>query len=150
MATIGTLKARLAKLDLGFIATESIHQTRDQVKLLQQAQLFEGKTSEEKLIHRIGKPPDYIYAERTIREKKRKGQPTDRVTLRDQMDFYNEIFLDAREQTFVIDSADGKTEKLIEDYGETILGLGKTRKSEWIQETLKPTYVRNIKSATGL
>lgn len=148
--TIGTLKARLAKMDLRFIATESIDQTKDHVKLLQQAQLFEGMTSEEHPIHRIGKPPDYIYAERTIREKRIKGQPTNRVTLRDKRDFYNEIFVDARDETFVIDSADEKAGKLIMDYGEKIFGLGRSRRAEWVQETLKPTYVRNIKTATGL
>ena len=87
---------------------------------------------------------------RTIREKRIKGQPTNRVTLRDKRDFYNEIFVDARDETFVIDSADEKAGKLIMDYGEKIFGLGRSRRAEWVQETLKPTYVRNIKTATGL
>lgn len=150
MATIGTLKGRIKTMDTGFIATESIHETREMAVLLQQAQMFEGKDSEEHPIHRVGKPADYIYADRTIREKRRKGQPTDRVTLRDKQDFYGEIFLDARETTFLLDSADEKTGKLIEDYTEKIFGLGKTRKAEWVQEGLRPKFIGKIKTATGL
>lgn len=137
-------------MDNRFIAGESIHQTRDQIVLHQQAQMFEGKDRDEHPIHRIGKPPDYIYAEQTIRQKRRKGQPVDRVTLRDTRDFYREFFVDVREETFVIDSADSKAGLLQRDYGTVIFGLGKTRRAEYVQESLRPVYVLNIKKALQL
>lgn len=143
MATIGVLKRRIQKTDVGFIASESIDQTKEAIILQQQAQLFGGLNSKEESIV----PP---YRPRTIQIKTRKGQPTDRVTLRDKGDFYKGIFVDVREETFVTDSIDEKAGKLIDKYGVTIFGLGKTRRAEYVEENLRPVFVRNIKNALGL
>lgn len=143
MATIGVLRDRIKKFDLEFTSGESIEQTKDQIILQQQAQLFTGTDSDDKSI----RPP---YAARTITIKKRKGQPTDRVTLRDTGAFYKGIFVEVRETTFVTDSIDEKTGDLLDKYGKRIFGLGKTRRSEYVQESLRPVFVKNVKNALGL
>lgn len=143
MATIGQLQARVKKLDVPFVSVESIDQTKEEMITQQQAQLFTGLTSKEEDIT----PP---YRPRTVAIKTRKGQPTDRVTLRDTGDFYRGIFVETREQTFVIDSIDEKSGDLQEKYGEDIFGLGRTRRTEYVQETLKPVFLRNIKTELGL
>ena len=63
------------------------------------------------------------YKEFTIKKKKEKGQPTDRVTLRDTEDFHKSFFVDAKEEEFEIKAGDWKTERLILRYGDEIMGL---------------------------
>lgn len=63
------------------------------------------------------------YTEYTISIKKKKGQPTNRVTLHDEGDFAESIYLDVRDDYFEIKAADFKTEALIRKYGREILGL---------------------------
>ncbi len=143
MARIGDIKKRISSFNLIEVSGESIDKTKDQIVLHQQAQLFGGLNSQEENI----RPP---YTARTVQIKKRKGQPTDRVTLRDTGSFYREIFVDVRDRTFVTDSADEKAGKLIEKYGGTIFGLGKSRRAEYVQESLRPVFVKNVKTALAL
>ena len=70
-----------------------------------------------------GQPITPAYRPRTIAIKKRKGQPSDRVTLKDTGKFHSGTFLDVRPETIVIDSEDPKTKWLLEKYGEKIFGL---------------------------
>lgn len=63
------------------------------------------------------------YSEVTIWIKKEKGQPYDRVTLRDEGEFEQSFFLDVRDLDFEIKAGDWKTEDLIKRYGSEILGL---------------------------
>ena len=62
------------------------------------------------------------YSPVTIQIKKRKGQPTDRITLKDTGDFYNSYELQPFEGGFVIDG-NGKKEgtDLFLKYGDDIL-----------------------------
>ncbi len=150
MATIGTLKTRLQKVDVGFLAGESIDQTRSDMIDAQRAQMFAGEDRDEHPIHRIGKPADYIYAEMTISQKRRKGQPTDRVTLRDKNNFHREIFVEVREETYVIDSFDEKANQLIKDYGGVIFGLNRPRRTEYVKNSLRPRLLKNVKTALVL
>jgi len=63
------------------------------------------------------------YAPLTVKLKKLKGQPTNRVTLRDEGDFHESFFLEVSNTDFFIDASDSKTRELIEKYGEDVLGL---------------------------
>lgn len=143
MATIGVLRGRIKSFDLEFTSGESIDQTKGQIILQQQAQLFTGTDSDDKSI----RPP---YTDRTVAIKKTKGQPTDRVTLKDTGAFYKGIFVEVRESTFVTDSIDEKAGDLIDKYGKRIFGLGPTRRAEYVQESLRPVFVANVKKALGL
>lgn len=63
------------------------------------------------------------YSPITIQIKREKGQPTNRVTLRDEGDFESSFYIQANDQQFEIKAADWKTEELIKKYGRQILGL---------------------------
>lgn len=67
---------------------------------------------------------DYApYSPVTIAIKEAKGQPTNRVTLRDEGDFESSFFLEVGDKQFEIKASDFKTEDLIKKYGRQILGL---------------------------
>lgn len=72
---------------------------------------------------------DYApYSPLTIEIKKEKGQPYNRVTLRDEGDFEHSFYVEADRQQFTIKAADWKTEDLIQRYGRQILGLTEENK----------------------
>jgi hypothetical protein len=63
------------------------------------------------------------YTPFTVRLKGFKGQPTDRVTLRDTGDFHRSFRLEFNADEFTIVAGDIKEQKLKAKYGELILGL---------------------------
>lgn len=66
---------------------------------------------------------DYApYQPETIYYKRERGQPTNRVTLRDEGDFHNSFYLEIGKEQFEIKASDEKTEQLKKKYGK-ILGL---------------------------
>lgn len=72
---------------------------------------------------------DYApYSPLTIEIKKEKGQPYNRVTLRDEGEFEHSFYVEADTQQFTIKAADWKTEDLIQRYGRQILGLTEENK----------------------
>ena len=76
-------------------------------------------------INRLGvEISDYApYSPVTIAIKEAKGQPTNRVTLRDEGDFESSFYLEVGDKQFEIKASDFKTEDLIKKYGRQILGL---------------------------
>ena len=89
------------------------------VDLNAEEQLFEQG------INRLGvEISDYApYSPITIAIKEAKGQPTNRVTLRDEGDFESSLYLEVGDKQFEIKASDFKTEDLIKKYGRQILGL---------------------------
>ena len=63
------------------------------------------------------------YTSKTVSIKMRKGQPYDRVTLRDTGYFYSGITFDFDEHGIFLTSTDDKKEKLIGKYGHDIFGV---------------------------
>lgn len=88
-------------------------------------QLFQGKDSDDKEIA----PP---YTAFTISVKQGKGQPTDRVTLRDEGDFYDRMELDFRPGEFAVVNSDSRLRSLEQKYGNKILGLSRDGVDELI------------------
>lgn len=66
-----------------------------------------------------------LYTPFTKRIKRFKGQPTDRVTLKDTGDFYAAmgIIIDRNRKAFLLINRDSKIAKLTRKYGNYILGL---------------------------
>lgn len=79
----------------------------------------------ERGVNRLGvEIMDYApYSPVTIEIKEALGQPTNRVTLRDEGDFESSFFLEVGDKQFEIKASDFKTEDLIKKYGRQILGL---------------------------
>lgn len=75
------------------------------------------------------------YEPMTISIKQGKGQPTDRVTLRDEGDFHDKFFISYGTDSFTIGSSDWKSDILVGDWGKEIFGLT----DENIQEAIAIT-----------
>jgi hypothetical protein len=70
-----------------------------------------------------GRPITPRYTPFTVSIKRLKGQPTDRVTLKDTGAFYRSFDINYGPDYFEIVSKDRKTRKLQKKYGDQILGL---------------------------
>ncbi len=82
---------------------------------------------------------DYApYSPKTIEIKEIKGQPTDRVTLRDEGDFHGSFFLQIYADRFEIRASDSKSEWLQKKYGRQILGLTAENQKELAEEYIYP------------
>lgn len=94
-------------------------------------------------INRLGVDiSDYApYSPYTIEIKEAKGQPTNRVTLRDEGDFESSFFLQVNDKQFEIKASDFKTEELIKKYGRQILGLTDENIASLIWEYIYPDLI---------
>lgn len=94
-------------------------------------QLFQGETSNQTEI-RPG------YRPLTVTIKRAKGQPTDRVTLRDTGDFYGafQVRFNDRAGHLAIFSDDDKAAKLERKYGKDIYGLNPDNQDDLAQMIL--------------
>ena len=90
---------------------------------------------------------DYApYSPLTIAIKEEKGQPTNRVTLRDTGDFEASFFLEVGDKQFEIKAADFKTEGLIKKYGRQILGLTNENIAALIWQYIFPDLLKRAKT----
>lgn len=128
-----TKKLRLNKSELNDIARQVVRHFQDDIIEMNQQRLFSGKyTSGE------GISPDYTKF--TVDTKKKRGQPTDRVTLKDTGDFYESIYVNAGSGSFYTGARDAKTEALQEKYEDAdsiLLGLSEQDKDRFRELTLK-------------
>ena len=106
----------------------------------------EGQLFEEG-VNRLGvKLSDFApYSPRTIEIKKAKGQPTDRVTLRDTGDFHSSFHVEVGPDRFEIKASDWKTEKLLKKYGMGILGLTQENLAELIWQYIYPDLLKTTR-----
>lgn len=140
--TLHELQRRCNKFDIRKEVTDVIEVTQDEITALNKKQLFSG-------IRSTGADIKPAYAPLTILIKDQKGQPTDRVTLRDKEDFYDGLFVDVNSETFVINSSDSKTDALTGKYGEKILGLTDESRGEYVAYTFFPTLRDRITKKLG-
>ena len=112
------------------------------VDLNAEEQLFEQG------INRLGvEISDYApYSPVTIAIKEAKGQPTNRVTLRDTGDFEASFFLEVGDKQFEIKASDFKTEDLIKKYGRQILGLTDENIAALIWQYIFPDLMKKAKN----
>jgi len=86
------------------------------------------------------------YSPYTIQIKQMKGQPTNRVTLRDTGDFESSFFLEVTESGFEIKASDWKAEKLSMSYGSEIMGLTDKHGEILTHEFIKPKLMKEIQN----
>ena len=86
------------------------------------------------------------YAPLTIGIKRSKGQPSDRVTLRDNGDFHGSFFVKFGSDGLAMDTTDSKRDKLVRKYGKQIFGLTPESKTYVSNEILKPELLDEIKA----
>lgn len=87
------------------------------------------------------------YKPLTIRLKRQKGQPTDRVTLKDTGDFHGSIYVRFELDRFIVMADDPKTTKIMRKYGKgTILGMSEKDLADLL-EKVYPTLLNRFKKA---
>ena len=84
------------------------------------------------------------YAPLTIQIKREKGQPTSRVTLKDEGDFHDSFFVVINAKSFAIYARDDKTEKLERKYGKEIFGLDDQNLQDLI-DLIKPDFISEFR-----
>lgn len=92
----------------------------------------------QKGVDAFGKQILPTYSKSTIEEKKLKNQRVSHVTLRDEGDFYNSIFVEVKDFILKVWATDEKTEGLIFKYGPGILGFTKEEQDIIILSIIEP------------
>ena len=87
------------------------------------------------------------YTAKTIQNKKRKGQPTTRVTLRDTGAFHKSMFVVFDSEGFYVTASDEKTEKLVKKYGEEIFRLTNKNFTRIVRSHIRKELVKRLKRA---
>lgn len=111
---------------------------------LNQTQLFElGEDSTGRRLWSFS--PSQPYSPYTMQIKQAKGQPTDRLTLKDTGRFYESFKVVVGSDEFIIDANGQKSDtNLFDEYGDDILGLNKFSMDEFLEKLLTTTrfYLR--------
>lgn len=87
------------------------------------------------------------YALSTIKRKRKKGQPTTRVTLKDKGDFYAGMHLVFEPDGFYVTSTDNVTPYLTKRYGNTIFRLTDKNMTKLLQAHIRKEFIKRIKQA---
>ena len=93
------------------------------------------------------KPP---YSNPYKKLKNKLGQPTDRVTLRLEGDFYESFEIIIGSEQFQINATDFKTKFLLKRYGQKVLGLTNSNVSQFNQMIVRPELLREIRKKINL
>lgn len=107
---------KLNKIELQNISEKIFDELIPKIEDYNVEQLNKGiKSTGDKIV-----PP---YRPKTIAIKRKKGQPVDKVTLKDYGDFHNQIRVKKYASKFELVSYDEKSEKLQDKYTPDILGI---------------------------
>lgn len=131
-------RLKTLKVVLPNLVREVIQESEQEIIDLNQVQLFSGENAD-------GSDIEPEYTSLTKRIKRVKGQPFDRVTLRDTGSFYGKMKVKTAGEILEIDSTDPKRNKLVQKYGEEIFGLTDENKSDLSEFILKPRLEEKIK-----
>ena len=85
------------------------------------------------------------YAKSTIKAKKKKGQPTTRVTLRDTGDFHKSVYLVYGGNGFYLTSQDEKAKDLREKYGDEIFRLTNKNLTRILNVHIKKELIKRLR-----
>lgn len=85
------------------------------------------------------------YSDYTVEMKRQKGQPYDRVTLRDEGDFHRSFEVEVDNEKFTIVASDRKTVKLLHRYGKEIMGLTQHNIEELEKGVILPLLMEQAK-----
>lgn len=146
MATIFNVKRRFESIVIKDIAIDSIDDTKTAIADFNAEQMFTGKRAD-------GSEITPTYSDTTIQIKQDKGQPSDRVTLRNTGSFYAGIRVNVSNEDISIYSTDSKADKLNKKYSTSkgnIFGLNTQYKGEYTRNNLQPVWKEKIENITFL
>lgn len=90
------------------------------------------------------------YAESTIRYKRRKGQPTDRVTLQDTGQYHDTFKIRYEAEGFELYANDWKAGFLDRKYGKEIYGLQDDAARELADQVYQPRMIQKLKKILSI
>lgn len=90
------------------------------------------------------------YAESTIRYKRRKGQPTDRVTLQDTGQYHDTFKIRYEAEGFELYANDWKAGFLDRKYGKEIYGLQDEAARELADQVYQPRMIQKLKNILSI
>jgi len=96
-------------------------------------------------INNDGSKVEPAYTRTTVSIKKKKGQPSNRVTLKDTGDFHDSFKVKASRGEVEIYATDKKAAKLEKKYGDKIYGLTSENRDKYSSEILYPIILKNLK-----
>lgn len=123
----------LKKMDLVAMAVEAVHNN--------DAEIIDTVTDDQlfaKGIDGTGSAITPTYSPFTVGIKRQKGQPSDRVTLKDTGAFHNSVFMEKTDFPIFLNARDMITPDLFKKYGDEILDLTEQNKSELVEDRIKP------------
>lgn len=85
------------------------------------------------------------YRPRTIKKKLKKGQPTNRVTLKDTGSFYVSLHVEFDDDGFYVTSTQEKAKFLLDKYGKTIFRLTDSNLKILLDRYIKPSLKEKMK-----
>lgn len=107
----------------------------------------EGQLYDKGIEGRGIKISDYMpYAEITKKRKLKKGQPINRVTLRDTGEFHNSLHVEFDDEGFYVTSDDDKAKYLLDRYGKTIFRLSNENLNTLLREYVRPSLTDKLKN----
>ncbi|MDB4278967.1 hypothetical protein N9917_05135 [Deltaproteobacteria bacterium] len=138
-AILNSLEATVNKLKtvINPSIRESVDKNKNVIKTAQtDEQMFSGITAGGSSIR------PFPYAKSTINYKRKKGQPTDRITLKDSGDFYDSIEVESRPVDFIISTQITYSIFLVAKYAD-ILGLTAQNLTLFVQNYTMPIIKKN-------
>lgn len=107
----------------------------------------EGQLYDKGIEGRGIKISDYMpYAEITKKRKLKKGQPINRVTLRDTGEFHSSLHVEFDDEGFYVTSDDDKAKYLLDRYGKTIFRLSNENLNTLLREYVRPSLMDKLKN----
>lgn len=117
--------ARIQAFDPLAVAEEAFNETSGSYADLNAEQMFAGQTADDRVITLDGRKG---YSRTTFEIKKKKGQPTDRITLRDTGAFHRGLYATLKNGKIITSSTDSKADEIEERTGKQIFGLNEGNK----------------------
>lgn len=138
LSTVNTVERNLSS---GGYTRKALEQNKEKIVELNVEQLYDYG------INSLGIQIDTYapYSPYTVSIKKKKGQPYDRVTLRDTGDFHKSFEVVFDPSYFYITATDYKTEDLVEKYGGNIFGLTAENKREITEKYVVPEVTKSLR-----
>jgi hypothetical protein len=135
---IADLIGRLKRIDEGFesLVIESAKTKEVEIIQMNTEQLYDGQRADDN-------PVTPTYTQRTITRKRRMGHPFNRVTLRDEGDFYDSFLIEFRETEFELNASSILAKPLRKGYTPNIYGLNEAN-TQKLREQLTPILKQKI------
>lgn len=86
------------------------------------------------------------YRSSTIKRKQKKGQPTDRVTLKDTGKLYASLRVECGSLGFYVTSSEDKAKYLLAKYGKTIFRLTDNNLKVLLNDYIRPSLKEKMKN----